>query len=139
MDRQEAEIQVRERWERLGLEPGNFPNVFGMDVENALERAEKDEISTNRQREGNEMAKEEAILRILNGSKDPEHRCAAECGFDAGYHAALEDLQRKAHGIVSRMAKQEMPYVHKRFTEGLSFDVTGMVTILDAEIRKLMQ
>lgn len=41
MSRQEAEKLVRERWERLGLEPQNFPNVFGMDVENALQWARK--------------------------------------------------------------------------------------------------
>lgn len=34
MTRTDAERAVRERWERLGLEPTKFPHVFKSDVEN---------------------------------------------------------------------------------------------------------
>lgn len=37
MTRQEAELQVSGRWERLGLDKIKTPIMFGLDVDNMLE------------------------------------------------------------------------------------------------------
>lgn len=42
MTRIDAEKAVRERWERLGLNPYDFPHVFESDVDNKLRWADED-------------------------------------------------------------------------------------------------
>lgn len=86
MTRDDAEKAVRERWERMGLEPQKCPIMFGRDVDNMLE--------------------DSSSICPSCGYKKDSIGCQRWCGKEAHKDAETQDAYRKQTGETGRSVPQ---------------------------------